>query len=186
MKNPSAAAANTVPETLTAVQFAAIVGFGNTRRVRELVAEGIIERSGKNSYPIEGVAAYCDHLRTSDSSPDDVRFKKARASLYEEKARTQKRLSDLISGQCHDAESVVFFMGQAVAASRAKLLSIPNSCAAVVADISDPDACRRVLDDACREAAEALSNYDPGKVVENFRKSSKKNASPEVLEESDQ
>ena len=63
-------------------------------------------------------------------------------------------------------------MGQAVASSRAKLLSIPNACAAAVADISDPEACRAILDEACREAAIALSEYDPAAVVRRYRSTS--------------
>ena len=149
----------------TTAETAHLLGISR-RTLDDLGAAGIIPKESRNCYDREEAASV-----TSDGGDDD-RFLAARADLYEQRARAAKVDGDLRSGQSHDAEAISFFMGQAVASSRAKLLSIPNACAAAVADISDPEACRAILDEACREAAIALSEYDPAAVVRRYRSTS--------------
>ena len=160
----------------TTAETAHLLGISR-RTLDDLGAAGIIPKESRNCYDLAAsIRAYIRHREeaasvTSDGGDDD-RFLAARAVLYEQRARAAKVDGDLRSGQSHDAEAISFFMGQAVASSRAKLLSIPNACAAAVADISDPEACRAILDEACREAAIALSEYDPAAVVRRYRSTS--------------
>jgi len=56
-----------------------------------------------------------------------------------------------------------------IANFRAKVLSIPNGCAGIVAQLADSEACREVLEDACRDACAELSEYDPAPVVGHAR-----------------
>ena len=147
------------------------------RRLDELSAAGIIPKESRNSYNIkESVKAFISYreeeiraeLPTSNGDADE-RFREARASLYQERCREQKRRSDLIEGSSHAAASIVAVMGGALSATRARILSLPNANAAALAETSDPEACRKLLHDACKEALTDLSEYDSAAVVQHYR-----------------
>ena len=171
------------PEDVTGSQFAALVGLHDTRRVRELVEAGIIERSGKDRYPVEGVAAYCENLRTNEKSEDVRRWEKSRADLTSEKAALARTERLLLEGTSFDAKTITHVLGSQLASTRARLLSIPNSTAASVAEISDPESCRKILSDAIREALSDLAEAVPSAaIVAKYRHDHDQHVAPDHSE----
>lgn len=158
------------------------------RRLDELSAAGIIPKESRNSYNIkESVGAFIrfreEEIRAelpSGVGDSDERFRAARADLYEQRAREQKRRADLIEGTSFDGAAVVHVIGAMLAASRARILSIPNSNAAALAESSDPETCRRILSDACRDALAEIASFDPDAIVKRFRDQSGQHAAPSI------
>jgi len=167
------------PEDVTGEAFARLVGLPDSRRVRELVEAGIITRRGKDTYPVAGIAAYCEHLRTSEKSEDQRRYEKSRADLYSERAAKARTERLLLEGSSFDSQAILHCVGGMIAATRAKLLSIPNATAAAVAESSDPSACQRILADAIREVLTELSETVPtDAIINRFRDQSGQLAAP--------
>ncbi len=154
-----------MPEDVTGEVFARLVGFHDTRRVRELHEAGIIQRIGKDRYPVEGVALYCENLRTNEKSEDVRRWEKSRADLTSEKAALARTERLLLEGVSFDAKAITSVIGSMLASTRARLLSIPNSTASSVAEISDPESCRRILSEAVREALSDLAEAVPSAAI---------------------
>ena len=150
------------------------------RRLDELSASGIIPKESRNSYNIkESVKAFIrfreEEIRAelpTSSGDADERFREARADLYEQRAREQTRRSDLIVGLSHHADSISYVIGRALEATRARILAIPTTNAAAVAESSNPEECRKILHDACKEALSDLSNYNAAAVVQHYRDAS--------------
>ena len=142
------------------------------RRVNQLVDEGVIPKIGKNQFDdAKAIQAYIAHreaeIRAEYEKKSETRYnpdeEKSRKLHFE--ANSAQIKYELLSGESHNAEAVAFYMGKAVAACRAKILSIPSAIAATLADLSTPEECRKVLDGVCRETAQALSDYDPAAVT---------------------
>lgn len=138
------------------------------RWVNELSDAGIIPKKSRNCFEsTEAIPAFISYRETEirkeyDSRPKttfDAEEEKARKLHFDADASQVK--AELLTGQSHDAEAITYFMGRAIASTRARILSIPNATAAAVAETSDAETCRNILDAACREAAQELSDYDP-------------------------
>jgi hypothetical protein len=166
------------PEDVTGEAFARLVGLPDSRRARELVEAGIITRTGKDSYPVAGIALYCEHLRTSEKSEYQRRYEKNRADLYGERAREQKRRADLIDGTSFDAKAISAVIGAMLAASRTRILTIPSTTASAVAEVSDPESCRKILSDACRDALAEIASFNPDAIIQRFRDQTGQQAAP--------
>ena len=172
-----------MPEDVTGEVFARLVGLNDTRRVRELHEAGIIQRSGKDRYPLEGVALYCENLRTNEKSEDVRRWEKSRADLTSEKAALARTERLLLEGTSFDAKTITHVLGSQLASTRARLLSIPNSTAASVAEISDPESCRKILSDAIREALSDLAEAFPSAaIVARYRQDHDQHVAPDHTE----
>lgn len=158
------------------------------RRLDELSADGIIPKKERNTYILkESIHAFIrfreEEIRSelpTGSGDADERFREARADLYEQRAREQKRRADLIEGTSFDGAAVVHVIGAMLAASRARILSLPNASAASVAEVSDPESCRQILSDACRDALAEIASFDPAAIVKRFRDQSGQHASPSI------
>jgi phage terminase Nu1 subunit (DNA packaging protein) len=142
------------------------------RRVQQLTKEGVIPKAYRGRYELApAVQGYIKYLndRSRGSEEDVANYERERARKTRAQADEAEERVRLMRGQSHNAEAVAFFMGKAIAGSRARILSIPNATAAAVAEVSDPESCRKILDAACREAAMELSDYDPASVVGKTR-----------------
>ena len=143
------------------------------RRLDELSAAGIIPKESRNSYDLKNsIQAFIRHREEeiraelpSGVGDSDERFRAARADLYEQRSREARRRAGLIEGSSFDGAAIVHVVGAMLAASRARLLSIPNSTAASVAEISDPESCRRILSEAVREALSDLAEAVPSAAI---------------------
>jgi len=172
-----------MPEDVTGEVFARLVGLHDTRRVRELHEAGIIQRSGKDRYPVEGVALYCENLRTNEKSEDQRRWERSRADLTSEKAALARTERLLLEGVSFDAKTITHVLGSQLASTRARLLSIPNSTAASVAEVSDPESCRKILSDAIREALSDLAEAVPSAaIVAKYRQDHDQHVAPDHSE----
>jgi len=171
------------PENVSGEVFAGIVGLSEARRVRELHEAGVIPRTGKDTYPVSGIALYCENLRTNEKSEDVRRWEKSRADLTSEKAALARTDRLLLEGTSFDARARTHVLGSQLASTRARLLSIPNSCAASVAEISDPESCRRILSEAVREALSDLAEAVPSAaIVAKYRQDHDRHVAPDHLE----
>lgn len=169
----------------TTSQLAEMLGISR-RRLDELSAAGIIPKESRNSYSInESVKAFISYREEeiraelpSETGDADERFRGARADLYEQRAREQKRRADLIEGSSFDGAAIVHVIGAMLAASRARILSLPTTTAAAVAEVSDPESCRQILSDACRDALAEIASFDPAAIVTRYRETSGQQAAP--------
>jgi len=136
---------------------------------------GVIVKGGRGRYLLwDSVRGYVRYLQersklSSGSEEGEDSYEGQRKRLTRLRADEVQMRVNLRGGQLHDGEDVVYVMGAFVESSRAKLLSVPNACAATLADISDPEECRKILDETCRAAATALADYDPVMVIGKTR-----------------
>lgn len=149
-----------LPETVSAGALAALLGLGDSRRVRELAETGIVSRTGRGEYPLApSVRAYCEHLRASQSDdPADAEFRTHRAALYKERARDAKRRADLIEGRAIDSRVLRGVLTDLFASVRARLLALPTRAAPVCADEPDPVKVCALLDEEVRTALADLAD----------------------------
>lgn len=164
-----------LPETVSTEELASLVGLSG-RRIRQLADEGVIRKLDRNQFPLaDSLQSFWRHreeeIRAEFEESDcaAASYEKERARLTKAKADKAEIEAALLKGTIHDGAAVAAVVGDMIANFRTKVLSIPNSCAAVVADLSDAESCRSVLDERCREACQELSEYDPGRVIEIAR-----------------
>ena len=147
------------------------------RWVNELCEVGIIPKKSRNCFDCsESVKAFISYRETEirkeyegkHKTSYDAEEEKARKLHFDADASQVK--AELLMGQSHDAEAITYFMGRSIASTRARILSIPNATAAAVAEVSDAESCRNILDAACREAAQELAEYDPVMVAGKTRR----------------
>ena len=164
-----------IPDTLTAPELAELLGMTD-RRVRQLADEGVFSNVGTGSRyafrPGVAVASWVAHrinCEIAESGTSDADYERERARLTKFKADKAEVEAALIKGRSHDGDAVAFHVGQMLSAFRARILSIPNSCAGIVAELIDPEACREVIEDQCRSALMELRDYDPRTVEQTTR-----------------
>lgn len=151
---------NTVslPKSVDAHTLASLVGV-STRRLGQLVDNGILVRDGRGSFPFpESVSAFCQYQRHHNTSDEDRRYRLARAKLTEAKERKAQLELDLLNGKALRIDIAGPLFCDFIANARSRLLALPTRCAPMVADLSKPAECFEVLRDAVHEALEELSN----------------------------
>lgn len=131
---------------VTLSELAAVLGI-TSRRIRQLVEEGVIVPNGSNSYPLAGaVQAYTKFLSSKIPDEDDVKLEKtkklAEVKLKAAKADRAKMEADEIKGTMHRAEDVRRITEDMLYAIRNGLSALPGRLAVDVA--------------ACGTAAEAF------------------------------
>jgi biotin operon repressor len=148
--------------------------------VRQLGEQGVLVKVKRGKYDliasVQGYLAYRDEQDSSDGS--DEKFKDARAQLYVERVREQKRKSDLIEGRCISRPVIEEIILYVIATTRAAILAIPNRCAPQVADVSSAHECFKILEDAVREALNEL--YDLRNAPEESLRRYRESVSAEV------
>ena len=152
--------------------------------VRQLSEQGIVAKHSRGKFDllasVKGFLAYRDEKDSPDAS--DERFKSARADLYEERARFSKIEADLRAGKSFDADCIREVMKAMVFSSRARMLQLPTTCAAQVAEISDPNACFNVLKSAVYECLNELSEFDGTRVHQIYLDGSGQESAPAQLD----
>ena len=157
-----------IPANVTTAELAELIGVGESR-IRQLVSEGVFERSGRNRFEArKALLNYCEFLRDrpDDTGGDDAEFKTHRARLYKARADAAERANALARGTVFSADAVKAVFVPMLMNFRARILAIPTKAAAVVADISAPNECFDILETECREALTELSEYDPAEIFE--------------------
>jgi len=147
--------------------------------INELVSRGVIPKVGTNSFNDEQAVQAFIRYKVSEalkkSSPDDAdeRYKNARADLYEQRAIEQKRKTDLLEGECVYLPILWKIIGMILSNARTRFLAIPNSCAPIVADVSNAQECFKILKDAIYEALQALADLGkaPDEALARYRES---------------
>ena len=160
-----------IPPNITTAELAELIGVGESR-IRQLVSEGVFERSGRNRFDArKAILSYSEFLRDrpDDTGGDDAEFKTHRARLYKARADAAERENALSKGTVFSADAVKSAFVPMLMNFRARILAIPTKAAAVVADISAPNECYDILENECREALTELSEYDPEAIMEHQR-----------------
>jgi len=124
------------------------------RQFTKLVQRGVIPKRERGSYELkEVVNAYVNYLRDQRDGRDTnhrERYEKARADREEMEVAAAK--GDLIPYELVEKHWV-----DAVMRFRSKILSLPNKAAPIVAQESDTEVVRNMMEEWLNEALEELS-----------------------------
>lgn len=135
----------TVDTTVSLSEMAVVLGL-TSRRVRQMVDEGIIVTEAENKYPLaESVQAYIKFLSNKLPSEEDTKMEKAKRAaeikLKMAKADRAKMETDELKGNMHRSDDVRMITEDMLYAIRNGLVALPGRLAVDVA--------------ACGNAAEA-------------------------------
>lgn len=139
----------------------------DVRTITRLTKQGVFQKRGRGQYRLwQSISAYIAFIRGNrgideDACEDMPSFEIERGRLYREKADKAVMENALLRGELHTASAIDKHVRPLLMAARAKFLSIPNACGAVVAGLSSTEECIEVLESHCREVCEELSAYDP-------------------------
>jgi phage terminase Nu1 subunit (DNA packaging protein) len=139
----------------------------STRRVRQMVEEGIISRAESGSYElVPTVKQYIRFLRVkSDSKIDDQDLEK-QLSIEEVKLKRAKAEQEEIKlarmkGTMHDASDVERVMTDMLSSMKAKLLSMPSKISPMLVGIEEVTDIQELIRRNIYEALEELKDYSP-------------------------
>lgn len=118
-------------ESYNATELAAMLGL-STRRLRELVAEGVIPRMANERYSADAPAAYCKRLReiaagraSSDTDSPDLVKERALLARAQRSALEQKMAKD--AGDLIDAREVTLRFASMVTRARTRLQGLGSA-----------------------------------------------------------
>ena len=131
--------------TVTLSELAAVIGI-TSRRIRQLVDEGVISTKGKNAYCLsDAVQAYIKYLSSRMPSEEETKMEHSRRQaelmLKASKAQVAKLSADELRGKMHRSEDVMKITEDMLYAFRSGLIALPGRLAVDVV--------------ACKTAAEA-------------------------------
>lgn len=139
----------------------------STRRINQLVEEGIIDKIKAGSFKlVPTVRKYVLYLKTkndtekeSNSTEEDYNLE----HMLLEKAKREKAELELalMKGSMHDGSDVEREMNKMLTAFRSKVLSIPSKIAPKVIGKSEISIIEDMLRDELYNALKELSEYDP-------------------------
>ena len=155
---------------VTSAPLAAHLGC-SARWITQCVTEGKISAPKNGKFNLdEACREYHAKKKVEKSGNTTERFETNRADLYAERVRKAKWEADLIEGKCLHLNAIREVNAERHSNMKGRLLSIPSKVAPIVADISDPAACFKAINDAIYEALAELS--DPSQVevyVQRYR-----------------
>lgn len=127
----------TVDTTVSLAEMALVLGL-TSRRVRQLVDDGIIVTEAENKYPLaESVQAYNKFLSSKIPSEEDTKLEKARraadAKLKMAKADRAKMETDELKGNMHRSDDVRMITEDMLYSIRNGLVALPGRLAVDVA-----------------------------------------------------
>ena len=163
-------------DTIVSLSEMAVVLGLTTRRIRQLVEEGVIVTTGENQYPLaEAVQAYVKFLSKNIPSEDDVKVEKAKRAaevkLKMAKADRAKMETDELRGNMHRSEDVRAITEDILYAIRNGLNALPGRMAMDVANCESAaeayEVMKREVHALMREIAEY--KYEPGRYDEAVR-----------------
>lgn len=143
----------------------------SSRRVRQLVEEGVIDRVGHGRFNlVDTVSTYINFLKLSADglNQDDITESLDYEKWLHEKAKREKAEIELahIKKEMHSSGEVEEVMNNMVMNFRQRVLSIPSKCALMLVNRSDPKYIETVLEQNVNEALKELSDYDPTMFIE--------------------
>lgn len=145
--------------------------FGVTsRRVRQFVEEGVIDRAGYGRFNlVDTVSKYITFLKLSadNMTQEDITESLEYEKWLHEKAKREKAEIELshIKREMHSSGEVEEVMNNMVMNFRQRVLSIPTKCALQLINQDDPKYIESIIEDNIHEALIELSNYDPSLFV---------------------
>jgi len=139
----------------------------STRRVRQLVEEGVIDRASNGTFElVPTVKKYILNLKLKDDSRAEG--KTIEQQLEIEKIRNERAKADMaemklarMQGTMHDAIDVERVMTDMLSAMRAKLLGMPSKIAPVIVSQDEITIIQEIIRKNIYEALQELSEYDP-------------------------
>jgi len=139
--------------------------FGLTsRRVRQLVEEGIIERVGHGRFQlIETTNKYITYLRLASENEDSLEETLGYEKFLHERAKREKAELQLahIKNQMHRSEDIEQVMNSMLSNFRARLLALPSKVAPSLVARENINMIEHLIQDEIYEALTELSEYSP-------------------------
>lgn len=163
----------TAETMVSEAELAAVLGVTG-RRVRQLVEDGILHRSGKGRYLL------CDSVRLffterSQIDTEDLKLDRARRAadvqIKASKAAIAKMTADELKGTMHRAEDVAALTEDLIYAIRGALIALPGRLAVDVAAANTPAETSEIIRKEVHKVMRELANYhyDPKKYEERVR-----------------
>lgn len=155
---------------VTEVELAEYLGL-STRRIRQLVKEGVVVKSQRGRYDLKGsVLGYINSIRQQEKQKDvdleKLKISREAESLMHE--RLKKRMTELkvheMEKKLHRSEDVEYFWNSMVLAAKSRLTSIPVKCSPLLAGLEDRKEIQAILKREIADALNELADYD----VDNF------------------
>lgn len=139
----------------------------STRRVRQLVKEGVVIKSQRGRYDLQkSVLGYINSLRQDekkqDANLDKLKLSKEATALQHEqlkKRKTELQVQEL-EKKLHRAEDVEYFWNAMVIAAKSRLTSLPVKCAPILVGIEDRKEIQSILKREVAEALNEIAAYD--------------------------
>lgn len=138
-----------------------------TRRIRQLVEDGVIDRVSNGNFKLEEtVKQYILHLKlnanaTAQLSESEADYNKENA-LHERAKRKKAELElALMQGSVHKGEDVETVMIDMLSRIKSKLMSIPSKMAPILGEEIDINKIQELLTDEIYMTLEELSEYSP-------------------------
>ncbi|MEQ6355932.1 hypothetical protein ABNX05_14980 [Lysinibacillus sp. M3] len=140
-----------------------------SRRVRQFVEEGVIERVGYGRFNlVDTVSKYITFLKLSASmNQDDITESLDYEKWLHEKAKREKAEIELshLKKEMHSSGEIEEVMNNMIMNFRQRILSIPTKCALQLINQDDPKYVESIIEASIHEALIELSNYDPSQFV---------------------
>lgn len=158
------------PIEVTEVELAEYLGL-STRRIRQLVKEGVVIKSQRGRYDLKrSVLGYINSIRQQENKAgadlDKLKISREAESLMHE--RLKKRKTELqvleMEKKLHRSEDVEYFWNSMVLAVKSRLTAIPVKCAPLLLGIEDRKEVQAILKREVADALNELAEYD----VEQF------------------
>lgn len=161
--------------TVSLAELAVVLGL-TSKRIRQMVEEGIMSTSGKNAYPLaECVQNYSKFLRQQMPSKEDVKIeqsrRKAEVTMKVSKAEIVRLELQELKGKMHRAEDIEAITEDLVYAIRGALLAIPGRLAVDVVGVESAAEASEIIRAEIYKVMEELSRYeyDPARYEERVR-----------------
>lgn len=151
-------------ETTVSLSELAVVLHITSKRIRELVEEGVIVLTGKNAYPLAGsVQAYINYTKRRLPNEDDVKLEKmkrtAEAQLKASKAKVASLEASELSGKMHRSEDVMKLTEDMLYAFRSGLIALPGRLAVDVVHCTTAAQAAEVIKKEVHKLMREMADY---------------------------
>lgn len=159
---------------VTEVELAEYLGL-STRRIRQLVKEGVVVKSQRGRYDLKAsVLGYINSIRQQEkrgtADLEKLKISREAESLMHE--RLKKRKTELqvlnLEKKMHTSEDVEYFWNSMILSAKSRLTAIPVKCAPVLVGIEDRKEIQSILKREISDALSELANYDIDKFESDF------------------
>lgn len=157
---------------VTEVDLAEYLGL-STRRIRQLVKEGVVIKSQRGRYDLKAsVLGYINSIRQHEKKADIEKLKISREAESLMHERLKKRMTELkvheMEKKLHRSEDVEYFWNSMVLAAKSRLTAIPVKCAPILVGIEDRKEIQAILKREVADALNEIADYDVDKFDMEF------------------